>query len=79
MDVHIKKIKTLPDAQWPDAWLPSDYETVKNTPLELFKEPEVGKPFVVGGFRSSTVVEIIDDHTFKTLNSIYEWKIIEGN
>lgn len=45
--------------------------------------PKVGDSFICHydkisdyGFRTSTITEIIDEHTFKTLNSIY--KIIEG-
>ena len=54
-----------------------------NVPEGLIREgacfpdiPEVGKPFCVGAFITSTVQEIIDDNTFRTFNSIYRWEII---
>jgi hypothetical protein len=37
----------------------------------VYQEPEVGKRCTVGDLRTSTVTEIIDDNTFKTLNSTY--------
>ena len=43
-------------------------------------EPTVGESFQVIHFelfRTSTVEEIIDKNTFRTLNSIYRWKYIE--
>ena len=77
MKIHIKKIKTLPDAKYPDAYLPSDYETTKEVDQKEFNPPKIGEMFYAGGFRSSLVTEIIDANTFKTENSIYEWRIVK--
>lgn len=42
------------------------------------KDPKIGEPFVVGySVQTSPVTEIIDNQTFKTLNSIY--RIIDEN
>lgn len=41
------------------------------------EKPKVGEPFYVGwDWRTSKVQEIIDDKTFRTFNSIYEWEEI---
>jgi hypothetical protein len=37
----------------------------------VYQEPEIGKRCIVGDLRTSTVTEIINDNTFKTLNSTY--------
>lgn len=50
--------------------------TVKEGPF--IDTPVVGKCFEVGTFwRTSIVQEIIDDKTFRTYNSIYEYEIYE--
>jgi len=43
-----------------------------------FKEPTVGSAFYLLDFHTSVVTEIIDDNTFKTLNSIYKWEVTDG-
>ncbi len=76
MKVFVKKLATRPDAENPDYWIPADYEKTHTTFTEMFREPEINECFEVGTFRSSLVEEIIDEHTFKTINSIYHWEII---
>jgi len=58
----------------------SDAEIAGNQPVGKYKEgyfirePHVGQCFwVYPSFRTSYVQQIIDEHTFKTLNSIYRW------
>lgn len=43
-------------------------------------EPEVGKSFIIGPYwATSAVQEIIDENTFRTLNSIYRWEKLKEN
>ena len=43
----------------------------------FLKEPTVGEKFWCGhNWRTSIVQEIIDENTFRTLNSIYTWEYI---
>lgn len=42
-----------------------------------YGKPVVGECFHIGGFRTSTVQEILDDNDFKTHNSIYKWEEFE--
>jgi len=77
MKIKIKKLKELPDARHPNN-IDEGFERVALMPKEFFKEPTVGESFFVGySWVTSTVVEIIDEKTFKTLSSIYEWEILE--
>lgn len=48
-----------------------------------FKPPTIGERFYAGWdhigtriFSTSIVQEVIDDNTFRTYNSIYEWEIL---
>lgn len=46
------------------------------TSKEVFQPPQVGKPFYpCSWYSTSIVIEIVDEKTFKTENSIYEWSI----
>ena len=38
----------------------------------MLHPPKVGESFWVNTFATSTVVEIIDENTFRTLNSVYK-------
>lgn len=68
--VSIKKLSELPDAKHPNN-IDVGYERQGN----FIAAPEVGECFWVGHeWRTSTVVEILSEHTFKTRNSIYHWK-----
>jgi len=40
-------------------------------------DPEIGLCFYVGSFRTSRVTEIVSKNIFKTMNSIYQWKVNE--
>lgn len=41
------------------------------------REPTVGERYHGGGLLTSTVTEIVDENTFKTLNSTYKIEVIE--
>jgi len=44
---------------------------------KFVENPEIGKGFFVGyNWVTSRVTEIISENKFRTLNSIYEWKLI---
>ena len=72
MIVKLKKITELPDARHPNNIIVGFEKEGKFIDI-----PKIGDNFYVGYFwRTSRVQEIIDDHTFKTLSSIYYWEII---
>jgi hypothetical protein len=74
MIIRIKKLKELPDALHPNN-IEEGYERISILSDNLYRVPTVGERFWVGaGFSTSMVTEIIDDKTFKTLSSIYEWE-----
>ena len=69
MKIKLEKLSELPDAIHKN-----NIEVGKVVEGELLSEPKVGELFWVGSwYRTSTVKEIIDEHTFKTCNSIYRW------
>lgn len=78
MNVRIKKLEELEDALWPGN-IPVGWEyTFKELPELSFKKPTVGERFHAGYvWSTSKVKEIIDEKTFKTWSSIYEWEIVE--
>lgn len=43
----------------------------------MYEKPVVGHSFKLGRLFTSTVTEIIDDNTFKTLNSTYKLEPID--
>jgi len=77
MKIHIKKISELPDALHPNN-IPVDWEETFNVTENNFEIPVMGKRFLFGccHWSTSAVQGIIDDHTFRTLNSIYKWEIV---
>ena len=76
MKVKLTKIKELPDALHPNN-IEEGYETIRVVSEENFRPPTLGERFWVGFFSTSGVVEIIDEKTFKTYSSIYQWEIVE--
>jgi len=69
MNIKLTKLKELPYAVHPN-----NIEVGFEKTGKITSEPKVGDRFWIGQLWStSTVVEIIDDHTFRTLNSIYHW------
>jgi hypothetical protein len=69
MKIRLEKLNELPDALHPHN-IPTGY--IKEG--DFISEPQIGECFWIGNFwATSTVKEIIDEHTFKTCNSIYKW------
>lgn len=79
MDVKISKIEEREDALFPNN-IETGYEKILGIDSEDFVAPVVGECFLLlssdNYFRTSIVKEIIDENTFKTMNSIYRWEII---
>jgi hypothetical protein len=68
IEITLTKIKELEDATHP-----FNIEEGYSRRGELISEPEIGQRFYVGwNWSTSPVREIIDENTFKTLNSIYK-------
>ena len=76
--IWIKKIEELPGATHPNN-ISVGWEFLFNQlPDSQFQPPTVGRRFRAGYLWSTSIVtEIIDESKFKTLNSVYEWEIIE--
>ena len=80
MIIKLTKLKELPDAFHPNNIEEGRVEifSIKDY---LFKKPIVGERFTLMDlshwFSTSLVQEIVDENTFKTLNSIYKWEIID--
>lgn len=77
MIVRLTKLKEVENPlhpnNIPEGWS-KDFET---TPF-LWREPTIGERFnPCSYFSTSGVLEIIDEKTFKTYSSIYQWEILE--
>jgi hypothetical protein len=58
----------------PDALYKNNISVGFSKEGKFIKEPVVGESFFVGyGYSTSTVTNIIDENTFRTRNSIYQW------
>jgi len=69
MEITLKKIEELEDTR-----IPNNIEVGYIQVGEFVAQPKIGEPFYVGNrFRTSRVKEIIDENTFRTHNSIYQW------
>ncbi len=69
MKIKLEKLNELPDAIYKN-----NIEVGFTKEGIMIDEPKIGEAFYVGyGWRTSEVKEIIDEHTFKTCNSIYRW------
>lgn len=82
MNVYIKKIQELEDAEHPNNIPVKNERTITDIHPDYFKEPTIGESFSLNGlnrwFITSTVTQILCSNTFKTLNSVYEWKILKS-
>ena len=80
MIIKLTKLTELSDALHPNNIEEGRVE-IFNIKDSLFKKPIVGKRFTLTSlsnwFSTSPVQEIIDENTFKTLNSIYKWESID--
>ncbi len=66
MKIRLTKLKELPDAEHPNN-IEEGFEKIG----EFIGKPEVGEAFWLGmNWRTSPVTELLEDNTFKTLNSI---------
>lgn len=78
MKVRIKKLKEVDNPRHPnniEVGFEREFET---QPDFQFRKPEIDNRFYpCHWWSTSPVTEIIDNKTFKTLNSIYEWEIVE--
>lgn len=75
---NIKYVKLEKLAESEDPLHPDNIPVAYQTNGIFIKEPEVGRPFMVGGtFYTSTVKEILSENTFKTQNSIYRWTMFK--
>jgi uncharacterized protein with PIN domain len=72
MNIKLEKLEELPDAHHPNN-IPVNFTKIG----EFMEAPKVGEAFWVGNnWRTSLVTEIIDSHTFKTMNSIYRYSFV---
>lgn len=72
--VRITKLKEVENPRHPNN-IPEGFE--KEGPMIV--PPEVGERFYVGSLSTSPVQEILSGSTFRTLNSVYEWKVINSH
>lgn len=77
MKIRIKKLQEVENPRHPFN-IEVGFEKIFNSGDHFeFKEPELGKRFFASwSWSTSMVTEIIDSKTFKTLNSVYEWEVI---
>ena len=73
--VRLEKLKELDNALHPNN-IPVGYVTIRTISRDYFHPPILGMRFRIGTFFTSEVQEIIDDHTFRTHNSIYKFEIL---
>lgn len=77
MKIRLKKIKELEDALHPNN-VKEGFEQTFEIADNWFRPPTIGERFWASLFWSTSgVQEIIDDKTFRTYSSIYEWEIIK--
>jgi hypothetical protein len=75
--VKLQKLKELPDAKHPNN-IPEGDIRIEVFQGRKFFPPIIGDSFWSGDYwRTSRVTEIIDDKTFRTQNSIYQWEMTE--
>lgn len=72
MQIEIEKLKEVENPKHPN----NIQEGYKRSG-DFVRKPILGERFWVGrNWSTSVVTEIIDDHTFRTLNSIYTFRYI---
>lgn len=86
--ILLTKIEELPDAEVPNNIPTNDFRVgitenlpVKNHCFSLYcsSAPNSNKIEIRRSFRTSPVQEVLDNNTFKTFNSIYEYKVLDTN
>lgn len=74
--IRIKKLRESENPLHPNN-IETGFEKVGDIPDQWYREPTVGERFWVNtSWSTSGVQEIIDEKTFRTYNSIYEWEIV---
>ena len=77
MKIKIRKLRELPDAMHPHN-IEVGFENIIEFSENIIIKPEIGERFPICSYWSTSVVtEIINENTFKTLNSIYHWEVEE--
>lgn len=77
MKIRITKLEERSDATHPNN-IEVGYVRESCCHLDSFEKPIVNNRFYIDYFWSTSIVtEILSDNTFKTLNSIYKWELIE--
>ncbi len=75
--IKLKKLKELPNALNPNN-IEEGFERVFLMPKDMYEPPTLNERFYTSiNWSTSAVQEIIDEKTFKTYSSIYEYEIIE--
>ena len=75
INIYVKKLKEVENPLHPNN-IAEGFESNFVANSKDFEKPIVGKAFwACNWWRTSPVVEVIDDNTFRTLNSIYHWEI----
>lgn len=73
--VRLEKLKELEDALHPNN-ISVGFVTIRTIQKDYFHPPRLNMRFRLGTFFTSEVQEIIDDHTFRTYNSVYKFEIL---
>lgn len=74
MKIRIQKLQEAPNPTFPNN-IPVGFDQTMTLKGRAFEPPTVGERFWPGDWWStSTVREIIDEKTFRTSNSIYQWE-----
>lgn len=76
MKVRIKKLEELKNALHPNN-IEVGYERIIDVHPDYFEEPKLDRRFNIGSFSTSGVQEIIDEKTFRTYSSVYEWEVLK--
>lgn len=77
-EIKLKKIKLTKIKELEDAVVPGNIDEGFEKIGILLSEPVKGECFWVGtSFRTSLVTEVLENNTFKTMNSIYKYEFID--
>jgi len=77
MRYKLEKLEELADAEYKNI-VPVGYIDISIREISLIRPPVIGKCFhVFGELVTSIVQEIIDERTFRTVNSIYRWEEVK--
>ena len=77
MIIKLTKLQELPDAIHPNN---IEVGFKKTLYVDKVLKPMKGVRFPPMSYWSTSIVtEIIDENTFKTLNSVYKWEVLDEN